>query len=104
MIDLVSSMRNKAGLAAGPEHRVMKHGYGVARRQDEGFVRQGRQLEAWSRGEWVRWRQRNNEWLADDNLACQRGVGNRRSHEAHIELTIEERRDLRWNRHRPGLD
>jgi hypothetical protein len=30
-------------LAAGPEHRLMKHGYGVARRQDEGFIRQGRQ-------------------------------------------------------------
>ena len=104
MIDLVRSLRNTASLSAGPEHRVMKHGHGFARRQDEGFVRQGRQLEPWSRGEVVRWRQCHNERLADDNLAVQRGVVNRRSHEAHIELTIEERRDLRRNRHRPGLD
>ena len=55
MIDLVRRMRDEACLAAGPEHRLMKHGYGVARRQDEGFVRQGRQLEAWSRDEVVRW-------------------------------------------------
>ena len=55
MIDLVRSMRNKARLAAGSEHRVMKHRHSFARRQDEGFVRQGRQLEARSRGEVVRW-------------------------------------------------
>jgi hypothetical protein len=42
MIDLVRSMGNKAGLAAGSEHRLMKHRHGFARRQDEGFVRQGR--------------------------------------------------------------
>ena len=54
MIDFVRRMRDEACLAAGPEHRLMKHGSGVARRQDEGFVRQGRQPEAWSRGEVVR--------------------------------------------------
>jgi hypothetical protein len=45
MIDLVRRMRDEASLAAGPEHRRMKHGHGVARRQDEGFVRKARQLE-----------------------------------------------------------
>jgi hypothetical protein len=52
----------------------------------------------------VLWRQCNNERLADDNLAVQGGVADRRSHESDIEPAIEERRDLRGHRHRPGLD
>ena len=55
----------------------MKDGHGVARGQDEWFVRKGRQLEAAPRGEAVLWRQCHDERLADDNFAVQGGVTDR---------------------------
>jgi hypothetical protein len=76
------------------EDRIMKDGHGVARGQDEWFVRKGRQLEAAPRGEAVLWRQCHDERLADDNFAVQGGVTDRGAYESHIELAIEERREL----------
>jgi hypothetical protein len=48
MIGLVRGMRDEACPTARLEHRVKKHGHGVARRQDEWFVRKRRHLEALS--------------------------------------------------------
>jgi len=104
MIDLVSSLRHEACLTACLEHGIVEHGYRFARRQDEQVVCKGRQLHALVWGETVLWRQRDDERFADDKLAVQRGIADRWSHESHIELAVEERRDLRGQRHRQGLD
>src|SRR5688572_11949934 len=94
MVRPVRSIGDEACPTACLEDRIMIDGHGVARRQDEWFIRKGRQLAAAPRGEAMCWRQCHDERLADDHFVVQGGVTDRGAYESHVELTIEERREL----------
>jgi len=101
VIGLMRRMRDKSRGTARFEDGVVEDGYDVARRQDEQFVPQSRQRQSRARREAMFGRQRDDQRLADHDFAHQRMIAHRWTDERDVELSIDERSQLR--RDRQGL-
>jgi Glycosyl-hydrolase family 116, catalytic region len=98
VVGLMRRMRDKSRGTARFEDGVVEDGHDVARRQDEQFVPQGRQRQSRARREAMFGRQRDDQRLADHHFAHQRMIAHRWTHEREVELSIDERGQLRRNR------
>jgi hypothetical protein len=99
VVGLMRRMRDKSRGTTRFEDGVVEDGHHVARRQDEQFVPQRRQRQSRARREAMFGRQRDDQRLADHDFAHQRMIAHRWTHERDVELSIDERGQLRRNRH-----
>ena len=98
VIGLMRRVRDKSRGTTRFEDGVVEDGHDVVRRQDEQFVPQGRQRQSRARREAMFARQRGDQRLADHDFAHQRMIAHRWTHERDVELSIDERSQLRRDR------